>query len=256
LEQKFPKRSASWNCAEFNSGAAPETARPSLVRRELIAYRAERGDYSAGSLYCLFSIFYLGAEMITVILTGGKSARMGRDKALLKLNGENLSLTLADRFSKSLGPAAFSVDAAGRFPCRGYPELVDRFPGRGPMNGLISGLEYAGGGHILLLATDMPCADPALALELESRLGGHDVCAIRRAGGRIEPLFAVYGPRCLPAALECIGAGYRSLLAVLDRRDTLLIEENELGGFDLDAALFNMNTPENYETYLRRRSGN
>jgi molybdopterin-guanine dinucleotide biosynthesis protein A len=136
--------------------------------------------------------------MITVILTGGKSARMGRDKALLKLNGENLSLTLADRFSKSLGPAAFSVDAAGRFPCRGYPELVDRFPGRGPMNGLISGLEYAGGGHILLLATDMPCADPALALELESRLGGHDVCAIRRAGGRIEPLFAVYGPRCLP----------------------------------------------------------
>jgi molybdopterin-guanine dinucleotide biosynthesis protein A len=194
--------------------------------------------------------------MTTVILTGGKSTRMGRDKALLKLNGENLSLALADRFSQGAGPGGVLRGRGRPLPLRRLSGACGQVPGRGPMNGLISGLEHTGGGHILLLATDMPYADPALALELERRLGGHDVCAIRRKSGRIEPLFAVYGRRCLETALECIGAGYRSLLAVYDRRDALLIEEDELGGFDLDTALFNMNTPENYETYLRRRSGN
>jgi molybdopterin-guanine dinucleotide biosynthesis protein A len=190
--------------------------------------------------------------MTTVILTGGKSTRMGRDKALLKLNGENLSLALADRFSKALGPVMFSVDEAGRFPCGDYPELADRFPGRGPMNGIISGFEHAGGGNILLLATDMPYADPALALELERRLGGHDICAIRRKSGHIETLFAVYGRRCLETALRCIGAGYSSILAVYDRLDALLIDEDETRGFDLDTALFNMNTPESYDALLRQ----
>jgi molybdopterin molybdotransferase len=190
--------------------------------------------------------------MTTVILTGGKSTRMGRDKALLKLNGENLSLALADRFSKALGPVMFSVDEAGRFPCGDYPELADRYPGRGPMNGIISGFEHAGGGNILLLATDMPYADPALALELERRLGGHDICAIRRKSGHIETLFAVYGRRCLETALRCIGAGYSSILAVYDRLDALLIDEDELSGFDLDTALFNMNTPESYDACLQK----
>jgi molybdopterin-guanine dinucleotide biosynthesis protein A len=190
--------------------------------------------------------------MTTVILTGGNSTRMGRDKALLKLNGENLSLALADRFSKALGPAVFSVDEAGRFPCGDYPELADSYPGRGPMNGIISGFEHTGGGHILLLATDMPYADPALARELERRLGGHDICAIRRKSGRIETLFAVYGRRCLETALWCIGAGYSSILAVYDRLDALLIDEDELSGFDLDIALFNMNTPESYDACLQK----
>jgi len=205
---------------------------------------------SASSFHCLPFLF--GIEMTTVILTGGKSSRMGCDKALLKLNGESLSLTLADRFSNLLGPAVFSVDAAGRFPCGDYPELADRFPGRGPMNGIISGLEHTGGEHILLLATDMPYADPALAQELERRLGGHDICAVRRKSGRIETLFAVYGRRCLETALWCIGAGYGSILAVYDRLDALLIDEDDLKGFDLGTALFNMNTPESYDACQRK----
>ena len=190
--------------------------------------------------------------MTTVILTGGKSTRMGRDKALLKLNGENLSLGLADRFSQALGPAMFSVDKAGRFPCGDYPEIADSYPGRGPMNGIISGLRHTGDDHILLLATDMPYADPALAQELERRLGGHDICAIRRKSGHIETLFAVYGRRCLETALWCIDAGYSSILAVYDRLDALLLDEDEIHGFDLDTALFNMNTPESYDACLQK----
>ena len=190
--------------------------------------------------------------MTTVVLTGGSSTRMGRDKALLKLNGENLSLGLADRFSQALGPAMFSVDKAGRFPCGDYPEIADSYPGRGPMNGIISGLRHTGDDHILLLATDMPYADPALAQELERRLGGHDICAIRRKSGHIETLFAVYGRRCLETALWCIDAGYSSILAVYDRLDALLLDEDEIHGFDLDTALFNMNTPESYDACLQK----
>ena len=75
--------------------------------------------------------------MLTVILTGGASRRMGRDKAMLKLGGKTMLQHLIDKYS-TLGEVAVSVNERGRFPFAGARELADEFPDMGPLNGLVS----------------------------------------------------------------------------------------------------------------------
>ena len=108
--------------------------------------------------------------MLTVILTGGSSRRMGRDKALLPFAGSTLLQTLIDRYS-AYGRVCVSVNREGRFSFRGALEITDHYPGQGPLNGIISGFRSTDAEELLLTAVDLPYGDPLLALRLSDLLG-------------------------------------------------------------------------------------
>lgn len=175
--------------------------------------------------------------MMTVILTGGQSRRMGRDKALVELEGEAMSLRLARRFEE-LGPVAFCVDRRGRFPVGPYRELCDKFPGQGPLNGLVAAFEDGEEDTVLLIATDMPNLSPAAARKLFSAIGDHDACIFRG-----EPLFGLYRRNCGRIARSCLEDGKRSFRDFLPLLDVLRLEPTEEGLFQ------NLNTPEELENF-------
>lgn len=182
-------------------------------------------------------------DRICVILTGGKSRRMGADKALLPLEGEALSLRLAGRM-EAFGPVYFAVDRAGRFPVGRFGELVDRYPGCGPLNGLVSAFCQTDAAYALLVATDMPAAEPDAAQRLAENIGRHDACIYGD-----EPLFALYGRTCLAAAESCLCEGKYAMRAMLDRVDVLRLAP-------ADEMLFsNVNTPAQWEQYIRASGG-
>ena len=183
--------------------------------------------------------------MLTVILTGGRSRRMGRDKATVPWEGGPACMTLAARYA-CLGPVAFSVAEKGRFPCGDYPELPDAFPDAGPLNGLYSAFTQTEEETVFLTATDLLMGDPELAQELLRRCGEHQGCAIRRTGGKMEPLFAIYKRSCLPAVEEALNSGRKAMMRVYDSCNILAVDEKELDRWDLDRTLFNMNTPEDW----------
>ena len=187
--------------------------------------------------------------MLTVILTGGASRRMGRDKALLPFGDTTLLQTLIDRFA-ALGPVAVSVDRTGRFAFSGARELPDAYPRQGPMNGIVAGFRATDAEALLLTAVDLPYGDPALALRLEALRGEADACLLRRGPKGIEPLFAVYGRACLPVAEDCLQNGRNSVKALLDRAAVRYAAPEELAGFDLDRCFTNVNTPEDLR-YLK-----
>lgn len=191
--------------------------------------------------------------MLTVILTGGKSRRMGRDKALLPVGSETMSRMLAKRYA-CLGPVAFSVDRPGRFDCGGYLELTDAFPGRGPLNGLYSAFTQTNENAAFFTATDMPNGDPELARALYYGLGGYDASIIRRADGRLEPMFAVFHRRCLPQVKAALESECRSFRSVLERMNVRYFGEDELKEWDLNVILVNLNTPEAYERFLAQEA--
>ena len=178
--------------------------------------------------------------MITIILTGGQSRRMGRDKAALPLDGKPMALRLAECFAP-LGDVAFAVNEAGRFDTGGFAELVDRYPNQGPLNGLVSALYDSGEETVLLLATDMPAVTTEAAAILAEAIGDHDACVYAD-----EPLFGLYRRRCLPVAEECLKEGRNAMRGFLDRIDVLYVplENKELA--------LNLNTPEEYEAYQKR----
>ena len=183
--------------------------------------------------------------MLTVILTGGASRRMGRDKATLEWNGTTMLQSLIDRYA-ALGPVAVSVDRAGRFSFHGAAELVDRFPGMGPLNGLVSGFESTDEPLLLLTATDLPFGDPALARRLAERIGDAGAAVLQRGVKGIEPLFAVYARKALPEARSCLASGKKSFRDLFERVTVRSVLPEEVPEFDLGHVLTNVNTPEEY----------
>jgi molybdopterin-guanine dinucleotide biosynthesis protein A len=187
-----------------------------------------------------------------VILAGGMSRRMGRDKAQLPFFGETMLARLVRIYQPCFDVTAVSVNRPGRFDTYGALEVVDRRPGDGPMAGLEAAFLDTGADVIFLTGTDLPFGDPALAQRLLEKRGAHDACVIRSAKG-LEPLFAVYAAPCLEAAQRCLDQGRRSMFQVLRQVDALELTAQDLPGFDLERVLRNVNDPEEYRRALDGR---
>lgn len=185
-----------------------------------------------------------------VILAGGMSRRMGRDKAALPFGEETMLSHLVRLYRPYFDLTAVSVNTAGRFETYGALEVVDRRPGDGPLAGLEAAFLDTGADLIFLTGTDLPLGDPALARHLMAVRGDHDVCLIRSAKG-LEPLFAVYSSACLGAVRKALEEGRRSMFHMLQQVNTLELSAESLPAFDVQRILTNVNDPGEYERVLK-----
>lgn len=183
--------------------------------------------------------------MLTVILTGGASRRMGRDKAMLPYGGSTMLQYLIDKYS-TLGPVAVSVNKPGRFPFTGAVELCDAYPDLGPLNGIVSAFANTEADCVFLTGTDLPFGDTALVEKLMELKGEADACVMRRGKKGMEPLFAIYGKACGEAARACLARGEKSFFDMLQQVNVRFVQPEELPGFDLEHILMNINTAEEY----------
>ena len=179
-----------------------------------------------------------------LVLAGGMSSRMQRDKAALTYQGKNQLDRAVELASRHVSPVFVSVRAAQlQDPTRSSRALiVDSVPGEGPMVGIRSAFAYAPDVAWLILACDLPfLSDDVLAYLLRSRDPNRTATAYRSAhDGLPEPLCAIFEPAAAGqlAAAETLGrhCPRKFLLAA----DTLLIEPRD------PHALDNVNTPEEY----------
>ena len=132
-----------------------------------------------------------------IVLAGGRSTRLGHDKALLRINGQPLVEWLPARLSCLLSPVVIVVDGPGRYQTS-LPQVPDVLPGTGPLGGVASGLQALAASAALVCACDMPLLQPDLIALLCASLSGFDL-VIPERDGRLEPLCAVYTRACLPA---------------------------------------------------------
>ncbi len=187
-------------------------------------------------------------HITTVILTGGRSRRMGRDKGNLPVGEGTLLERMIGRWTGVFDAVAVSVGEGERPLPAGVTALLDRHPGAGPMAGLEAALAELETDAVFLTAVDMPFGDAALARWMAERMGQADVCTIRRGGGRPEPLFALYRKSCLPAITRSLEAGRRSFVqGLFPFVEVEQVGEEELAAFDLERSLFNANFPEEWE---------
>lgn len=186
--------------------------------------------------------------VLVLILAGGQSRRMGRDKAALPFEGETMLTSLVRRYGE-VYPVAVSVREPGQYDTAGAPEIVDEYPGQGPLAGLQAAFRQNGAERIFLTGTDLPFGSPALAGELLTRAEADpegDAWIVRRRDGKTEPLCGVYRRSCLGPVEECLKEGRRSFKGLFEKVRVRYVEEDTLAGFDLERLLDNLNTPEDY----------
>ena len=173
-----------------------------------------------------------------IILAGGKSSRMGVDKAELTLKGKTF-LEIQVRKLQLLGAADIMISGkASDIPCT--RSVMDIYPGCGPLGGLYSCFVSTSQTYALVLSVDVPLiSSSTLEKLLETHFGGGYDATILARDGRIEPLIAVYNTDNTGLLAELIENKKLAVRAYIDRIHYQLYTHNGSPN-----ELFNCNFPE------------
>lgn len=194
-----------------------------------------------------------------IILCGGRSVRMGRDKASLPFGGETL-LARAVRIVGDVVPVERIVCVAAAeqvLPTLpdGVSVVRDAHPEAGPLGGLATGLAALVGEDVdavFACGCDVPLLLPAFIARLFEQLGDAQV-VVAQEGEQLHPLASVYRTDALPVAQSLLAAGERSLLALVQRCESRRIAAEEFRDVDPQLlSLVNCNTVDEFERALER----
>jgi molybdopterin-guanine dinucleotide biosynthesis protein A len=183
------------------------------------------------------------------VLAGGKSSRMGSDKAFLQHEGQ----TLLDRslaVARSISADVWIVGNKQKFSTYGRV-LEDIFPERGPLGGIHSALLASQNNLNLMVAVDMPFVSPAFLEYFASVARASDVMAvIPRVEGRLQPLCAIYRRDFAAIAETALLAGNNKIGPLFVGVSIRVIEEEELVRCGFSRDLFrNLNTPQDLAAF-------
>jgi len=181
-----------------------------------------------------------------VILVGGKSRRMGRDKAFLQIAGKTLFERVLEIFRESFDRIVLVGDRAERFAGYGLPVLPDIYP-ESALGGLYTALYHAETEYIFVSSCDLPFPNREILLYLCSLRDGFDAVVPKTARG-FEPLFALYAKGCLGPIKESLESGNFCAYGYYPRVRVRYVQDEELARLDRDGRSFvNVNTPEEFE---------
>ena len=181
-----------------------------------------------------------------IVLAGGRSRRLGRDKAAVRIGGETLldrAVTplwaVCDRVLVVVSPGRPSPMPTNR---PNVETVADIQPGRGPLGGLHTGLEASFTRYSLLVGCDMPFLNTEVLRFLADTASGWQA-VVPRIGQIPQTLHAVYSRECLPAVKELLGEASPGLVDLLPLVRVRYVEEEELLALDPELlSFFNVNT--------------
>ena len=181
-----------------------------------------------------------------LLLTGGSSRRMGRDKASLAFD----HLTLAEHAAAVLTAVCSPCVeiGPGRSP---LPSIQEVPPGAGPLAALAAGghalrIEFQYQGPVVVLACDMPGVTPEL-LALIAAADTED-SVIPEAEGRLQPLCARYSPMALATADRLVESGERSMQSLLAAVPFRRLAEADWAGVARPDAFRDLDSPDDLAT--------
>ncbi len=189
-----------------------------------------------------------------VILAGGQSRRLGRDKAVEPFQGQPLIRRVMDRVAQVTQEIVVVVaDPArgGALPLHATHHVaLDQYPGGGSLGGIFSGLSAARRPWALVVSCDMPFLNPALLRYMLTLRQDADA-VVPVVEGRPEPTHALYSKVCLSAMESCLQAGELKISGFFNQVRVRYLEESEIARHDPEfLSFFNINTPEELQQAL------
>lgn len=193
----------------------------------------------------------MAEEISGAVLVGGKSRRMGQDKAMLSFMGSPLIARVVETMQLVTKDVMLVGQDLARFAwLKGARMYQDILPGIGPLAGIYTALQYALSSRCLIVACDMPFLNPTLLAFLGQRAAGWEA-VVPSIEGRLQPLHAVYARSCVPFLKDLLLQGRHCPLDIYPRVRTCYVTEEELRTYDPGLFSFlNVNTPADWEEAL------
>ncbi|RJP25884.1 MAG: molybdenum cofactor guanylyltransferase [Candidatus Abyssobacteria bacterium SURF_5] len=187
-----------------------------------------------------------------VILAGGKSTRIGQNKALLDFGGESLIGRIYRILKSAFNDVFVSANDKDIYKFLGAPVIPDAFPGGGSLAGIHAGLLACASAHCFFVACDMPFINIELIRRLHGLIDGYDVIIPVSTVG-YEPLHAFYSRQCLPHIQQQLEQRNLKVIDFFSQVRIREVKRTELQGCDpSELSYFNINTKDKYELALRR----
>jgi len=192
------------------------------------------------------------------VLAGGASRRFGRDKALVEFDGKPLIARLCRVLQAATGAPVRIIGDAGKYGHIGVECVADRWPGEGPLGGIITALDansnsIDSNSWILMIGCDMPFMTVEWLQHLAARtvLSNAEVVVPRSDYG-LEPLCASWRASAAPTLTRAFEKGVRRVTDAMQNMPSEVLDATKWKRFDkFDRLFWNMNTPADYEEAIR-----
>ena len=196
-----------------------------------------------------------------VILAGGKSRRMGENKALMRLGDISLIEHVIRCLHDVTDELLLVTNSPTEYTHLDVPMQGDILPGTGALGGVYTGLTHASHDTVLCVACDSPFLEPKLLTYLVSILGEYDAVMPEtfthqdNTQTTLQTLCAAYSKRCLPIIALMLRESELRVHALQERAHIKHVSPKVWQKFDPDGiSFFNINTPEDFESadsYMR-----
>lgn len=196
-----------------------------------------------------------------LILAGGKGTRLGeREKALITYKDETLLEKAIDVLDRLADEVIVSVrDQRQQETLSGYVRdagtVCDTYHCKGPLAGMLQGMQATSGEYVFVVACDMPFLQPDVIDLLFKEAAGHDAAVPIWDDGRKEPLHAVYNREQLIPAMELsiLKGDYHVMAAVSQLHDVRFVSMDQIQLVDRELVSFaNINTPADLEQMIKK----
>jgi molybdenum cofactor guanylyltransferase len=191
------------------------------------------------------------------VLAGGGSRRFGRDKALVEFDGEPLIARLCRVLQAATGASVGIIGDAVKYSSFGVECVADRWPGDGPLGGIITALEAnesaAPSCWSLIIGCDMPfLTSQWLRYVAERAAASQAVVLVPESTYGLEPLCACWRASARPTLTRAFESGVRRVTEAMKQLPMEVLDAADWKRFDnFDRLFWNMNTPADYQEAIR-----
>jgi len=203
-------------------------------------------------------------DISVVVLAGGKSRRLGTDKALLRIRGEWLLQRIVNQLAVLTDDLFVVANESEKLRALGVRIVPDARAGGGSLIGILSGLQAMRYERGLFVACDMPFLNLELLRYMILLSPGFDV-VIPRIGDELEPLHAIYDKSCVSPIVQALDRKAWRVIHFFAMVRVRYVDQPEIEAFDPQHRSFvNINTPadleeaacllEQAESHVRRKA--
>ncbi|MEW6378900.1 MAG: molybdenum cofactor guanylyltransferase [bacterium] len=185
-----------------------------------------------------------------IIMAGGASSRMGKNKALLSIAGKSMIRHIYDTLQPLFDEIIISVSKKGEplIPdANNVVTVIDLKPGQGPLMGIYSGLSASSSRVNFVIACDIPTIDLPLMRKLLSCSCRYDIAVPSFKPQEFEPLFAVYTREVTRTAKTLLDRNQRRIGELFPLGKTKVVEIADCRWYA------NLNTPHDYQCFINEK---